>query len=141
MFRGGVDHQLDDKGRITIPAKFRSSLSPVCFLTRGWHGCLFIFPWDKWREIEQRLEAVRITDMQAIAVQRFFSSGTEVQLDAQGRLFLPPQLREYAGIQKDVVIRGTANRIEVWSKANWDHYDRTELSLEKIVEKAAALGI
>jgi MraZ protein len=141
MFRGGVDHQVDEKGRIIIPARFRELLSPACFITRGLNRCLFIFPWAKWSEIEQKLNSASITDINALALQRFFGTGTEANMDGQGRLVISASLREYAEIQKDVFILGASNRLEVWSKAVWADYERQELSLQAVLAKAAAFGI
>lgn len=141
MFRGGVEHQVDDKGRIIIPTRFRELLAPACFVTRGFHRCLFVFPWSKWEEIEEKLSAAPITDLNAMTVQRFFGTGVEASLDSQGRLMIPPALREYAGIKKDVYTEGTGNRLEVWSKERWLEYEAQELSLESVLQKVAALGI
>lgn len=140
-FRGASDHQLDDKGRLSVPAKFRSFLLPVCYITRGWHGCLFCFPWSEWLAIEERLSTIRISDMDGVAVQRFFCGGVEAQPDDQGRVLIPPHLRRETGIERDVHVRGTINRIEVWSRDAWQLYCESELSLEKMAEKAAALGL
>jgi MraZ protein len=140
MFRGGVEQQIDDKGRIIVPTRFRELLSPTCFVTRGLHRCLFVFPWAKWLEIEERLNTAFITDSNAIALQRFFGTGMETSLDSQGRLTLPPALREYAEIKKDAFTLGANNRWEIWAKERWETYEGSELSLEAILQKAAALG-
>lgn len=141
MFRGCFDHQVDNKGRIIVPARFRELLAPACFITKGFHRCLFVFPWKKWLEIEDQLNAAPITDLNALALQRFFGAGMEANPDAQGRLVLSPALREYAGIDRDVFTLGANNRVEIWSKANWCEYEKQELSLEGILAKAAALGL
>jgi MraZ protein len=111
------------------------------FLTRGWYGCLFLFPWERWREIEDRLATVRISDMKGDIVKQFFSGGNEVFLDRQGRVTIPAALREYAGITRDVVIRGVVDRVEIWSKERWLAHQDEQFSPESITEKAAALGI
>jgi MraZ protein len=141
MFRGGFEHQVDQKGRLIVPARFRELLKPACFITKGFHRCLFIFPWEKWLEIEAKLKAASITDLNALALQRFFAAGVEGTPDSQGRLMIPPSLREYAGLEKDIFTLGANNRVEVWSKARWSEYEDQELSLEGILEKVAALGL
>jgi MraZ protein len=140
MFRGAFEYALDDKNRIAVPPRYREDMSPAGFLTRGWNRCLFLFPWKFWDEIETKLSTLRISDMAGIAIQRFFSSGVECRLDGGGRLAIPADLRKYAGITKDVVIRGCANRLEIWAKEVWQQYDEGQ-SLEEIVQKAADLGI
>jgi len=141
VLTGEVDYQLDDRGRIAIPKAFRDSLEHGGFITRGWYGCLFLFPWEQWREIEAKLERVPITDMNGDVVKQFFSGGARVWLDRQGRLVLPAALREFAGVQRDVVVRGVINRIEVWAKDRWQSFQSEQFAPERIVEKAAALGI
>lgn len=141
MLTGEVEYQLDDRGRIAIPKAFRDSLEHGGFITRGWYGCLFLFPWEQWREIEAKLERVPITDMNGDIVKQFFSGGARVWLDRQGRLVLPASLREFAGVQRDVVVRGVINRIEVWAKDRWQSFQSEQFAPERIVEKAAALGI
>jgi len=141
MLTGEVDHQIDDRGRVAIPRAFRDSLEHGGFLTRGWHGCLFLFPWEQWRDIEDKLNRVRITDMAGDIVKQFFSGGTKMTIDRQGRVIIPAALREYAGIDRDVVVRGVINRIEIWSKARWVEFQQQQFAPERIMEKAAALGI
>ena len=111
------------------------------FLTRGWHGCLYLFPWEEWRKIEEKLKDIRITDTDADMVKQFFSGGAKVFLDRQGRVVIPSSLREWAGIQSDVVIRGVINRAEIWAKDRWRSFQNEQFAPERIVKKAEALGI
>ncbi len=141
MLTGEVEHQLDDRGRVAVPRAFRDALEHGGFVTRGWHGCLFLFPWEEWRGIEDRLNQVRITDMNGDIVKQFFSGGAKVFLDRQGRVVLPAALREYAGIETEVVVRGVINRIEIWAKERWIAFQNEQFAPERIMEKAAALGI
>ncbi len=141
MLTGEVEHQLDDRGRVAVPRPYRDAMAHGGFLTRGWYGCLFLFPWERWREIEDRLATVRISDMKGDIVKQFFSGGNEVFLDRQGRVTIPAALREYAGITRDVVIRGVVDRVEIWSKERWLAHQDEQFSPESITEKAAALGI
>jgi MraZ protein len=141
MLTGEVEHQLDDRGRIAVPRPYRAMMEHGGFVSRGWYGCLFLFPWEEWRKIEDRLTQVRITDMNGDIVRQFFAGGNKVFLDRQGRIIIPAALREYAGIDGEVVVRGVINRIEIWSKNRWIQYQKEQFSPERIMEKAAALGI
>ncbi len=141
MLTGEVEHQLDDRGRIAVPRPYRDILEHGGFLTRGWYGCLFLFPWEQWRSIEERLRGIRFTDVKGDLVKQFFSGGVKVFLDRQGRLIIPAALREYAGIADDVIIRGVIDRIEIWGKNRWIAYQQEQFSPDKVIENAAALGI
>jgi MraZ protein len=141
MLTGEVEHQLDDRGRVALPRAYREIMEHGGFITRGWYGCLFVFPWEEWRKIEERLTQVRITDMRGDVVKQFFSGGGKIFLDGQGRITIPAALREYAGITGDVVVRGVINRIEIWGKNRWIAYQDEQFSPDRIMEKAAALGI
>jgi len=141
MLTGEVEHQLDSRGRIAIPRRFRASLQHGGFITRGWYGCIFLFPWEEWRNIEDKLSQVRITDMDGDIVRGFFSTGNEVFLDRQGRVLVSASLRGYAGIEADVVIRGVINRVEIWAKDRWLSFQSEQFEPQRIMQRAAALGI
>ncbi len=141
MFRGAFEHQVDSTGRIIIPVRFRELLKPACFITKGFHRCLFVFPWKKWTEIEDKLNPASIADLNALALQRFFGAGVEANPDGQGRLMISPTLREYAGIEKDVLILGANNRVEIWAKSRWSDYENNELADDAILQKARDLGL
>jgi MraZ protein len=141
MLTGEVEHQLDDRGRVALPRAYREIMEHGGFITRGWYGCLFIFPWEEWRKIEDRLSQVRITDMNGDVVKQFFAGGGKVFLDGQGRITIPAALREHAGISGEVVVRGVINRIELWSPNRWVEYQAVQFTPQRIMEKAAALGI
>jgi len=126
---------------VAVPRAFRESLEHGAFVTRGWHGCLFLFPWEQWRKIEEKLNQVRLTDMGGDIVKQFFSGGTKVWLDRQGRVVLPAALREYAGIQRDLTVRGVINRIEIWAKDRWLSFQAEQFQPERIMAKAAELNI
>jgi len=138
---GEVEHQLDDRGRVAVPRAFRASLEHGGFITRGWYGCLFLFPYEQWRKIEEKLNQVKLTNMNGDIVKAFFSGGTEVWLDRQGRLILPAALREYAGIKDEVTVRGGINRIEIWAKDRWLAFQAQHFAPESIMAKAAELDI
>ena len=120
MFMGEHNHTIDAKGRLIIPAKFREALGEEFILTRGLDGCLSIYPMDEWKSFEEKLKALPLTDKNARAFLRFFVAGaTSCELDRQGRILVPGTLREFAGLEKEVVLTGNLTRIEVWSKEKW----------------------
>jgi len=136
MFMGEFQHTIDEKGRLIIPAKFREDLGPTFVLTRGLDQCVFGYPMDEWKALEQKLKALPFTKKDARAFSRFFFSGaSECQLDKQGRVNITPSLRDYAGLDKECIIIGVSNRIEIWSKSRWEsYYEASESSFEQISE-------
>lgn len=143
MFIGEYHHTLDTKGRLIIPVKFRSSLGDICIATRGLDHCLFLFPFSEWCSLEQKLGNLPLTKAEARAFSRFFFSGaTECEFDAQGRILIPPSLRDYASISREVVIIGVSSRIEIWAKELWlEYFEKAEKTYEEIAEKMGEGGI
>lgn len=137
MFMGEFQHSIDDKGRIIIPAKFREPLGPNFVITRGLDQCLFVYPMEEWVIMEQKLKALPLMKSDARAFTRFFFSGaTECELDKQGRVNLPPNLRDYAKMDKECVVLGVSNRVEIWSKGIWEqYYSQSEETFNDIAEK------
>lgn len=136
MFMGEFQHSIDDKGRVIIPAKFRESLGPSFVVTRGLDQCLFVYPMEEWGVMEQKLKALPLMKSDARAFTRFFSGATECELDKQGRVNLPGNLREYAKLDKDCVVLGVSNRVEIWSKGIWESYfNQSEEAFNDIAEK------
>ncbi|MNB75164.1 cell division protein MraZ [compost metagenome] len=137
MFMGEYQHSVDDKGRIIIPAKFRELLGASFVATRGLDSCLFVYPMEEWAIMEQKLKSLPLMKSDARAFSRFFFSGaTECQWDKQGRVTLPANLREYAKLDKDCVILGVSNRVEIWNKELWEQYfGQSEASFNEIAEK------
>jgi len=137
MFMGQFQHTIDTKGRLIIPSKFREILNTSFVLTKGLDGCLFVYDKDEWSLLEQKLKTLPFTQKDARAFIRFFFSGAvETEIDKQGRILVPPHLREHAGLQKDVVIIGVSNRAEIWSQEHWTQYNEdAALSYEDIAEK------
>lgn len=120
MFTGEYNHTIDIKGRIIVPAKFRSELGSEFVITVGLDGCLFIYPQKEFDELATKLAQLPGT-AQARKLQRYImSSAACVEVDKQGRILIPIKLREYAGVDKDVVFAGVNNKIEIWSKDRWD---------------------
>ena len=136
MFMGEYQHTIDIKGRLIVPSKFREHLGANFVLTRGLDNCLFGYPMDEWKILEEKLKALPVTKKDARAFTRFFFSGaTEVELDKQGRINIPASLRQYAKVEKDCVVIGVSGRIEIWSKPLWDdYYDQSEESFNDIAE-------
>lgn len=143
MFMGEYQHNMDSKGRVIVPAKFRDELGDKFVATRGLDNCLFVYPMNEWSVLENKLTSLPITSKNArIFVRFFFSGATECELDKQGRISIPSNLRDYADLSKETVIIGLANRIELWSKKRWDSYlDDAEDSYEDIAAAMEELGI
>ncbi|MBA9085225.1 MraZ protein [Fontibacillus solani] len=137
MFMGEFQHSIDEKGRIIIPAKFRDLLGTSFVVTRGLDQCLFVYPMEEWGVMEQKLKALPLMKSDARAFTRFFFSGaTECEWDKQGRVNLPGNLRQYAKLEKDCVVIGVSNRVEIWSKDTWEQYfEQSEDSFNEIAEK------
>lgn len=137
MFMGEYRHTIDEKGRIIIPAKFREELGKAFVVTRGLDHCLFVYPALEWSQLEQKLKTLPFTRSDARAFTRFFFSGaTEAELDKQGRVNVPGNLRQYAKLDKECVVLGVSNRVEVWSKRIWESYfAESEESFNEIAEK------
>ncbi|WP_309738371.1 division/cell wall cluster transcriptional repressor MraZ [Paenibacillus sp. SORGH_AS_0338] len=138
MFMGEFQHSIDEKGRIIIPSKFREQLGTSFVVTRGLDHCLFVYPMEEWSLLEQKLKSLPLMKADARAFSRFFFSGaTEVEWDKQGRVNLPGNLkRQYAKLEKECVIIGVSNRVEIWSKETWsEYYDTSEQSFNEIAEK------
>ena len=120
MFMGEYNHVIDAKGRLIIPARFRELLGEEFIMTRGLDGCLSVYPMDEWETFEKKLRSLPFKNKNARTFTRFFVAGaTNCELDRQGRVLVPQPLREFAGLEKEVVLTGNLNRIEIWSKEKW----------------------
>lgn len=136
MFMGEFQHNIDEKGRIIVPAKFRDGLGDRFVVTRGLDKCLFVYPMDEWRVLEEKLKKLPLTKKDARAFTRFFFSGAlECEKDKQGRINIPQPLRNYATLQKECIVIGVSNRIEFWASEVWDDYfTESEESFAEIAE-------
>ena len=136
MFIGEYHHTIDEKGRIIIPSKFREGLGDQFIVTRGIENCLFVYSLHDWEKIIEKLNTLPFTRKDARVFSRFFLSGaTNVELDKQGRVNLPSPLISYANLNKDCVIIGTGDRLEVWAQESWDvFFDSTKDSMSDIAE-------
>lgn len=142
MLIGEYAHTIDAKGRVIVPAKFRTELGERFILTKGFDGCLYGYSLDEWKGIEEKIKTLPlITGKDARNFTRFFfSSAIECELDSQGRILISPSLRAHAMLEKELVIIGVSSRIEIWSKSKWDEYNEAQDS-DDIAEKMAMLGI
>jgi len=143
MFLGEYKHNLDPKGRMAMPAKFRLKLEGGAVLTRGLDKCLFVFPEKEWDALAQKIVSLPISQSSSRAFSRLMLSGaSDVEFDAQGRILIPESLRKYAGLLKSVVVMGLYNRIEIWDEKIWNEYkNKTERESTEIAEKMLDLGI
>lgn len=137
MFMGEFQHQLDAKGRMIMPAKFREELTEHFVITRGLDKCLFGYTLTEWAAIEEKLKALPLTRRDARKFMRmFFSGAVEVEMDKQGRINIPKHLMEYAGLSKEATVIGVSSRIEIWDRKLWsDFYEETEEEFETIAEE------
>ena len=120
MFKGEYNHTIDTKGRVIIPAKFRDKLGETFVITKGLDGCLYGYANEDWQAFEDKLSSLSITNKDSRQFTRFFLAGAaDCEVDKQGRILIPMVLREFAGLEKDVVLVGVSKRIEIWNKEKW----------------------
>lgn len=138
-FMGEYQHNIDQKGRLIIPSKFREALGDIFVLTRGLDNCLFIYTQSEWETLEEKISKLPLTRKDARRFSRFFFSGAvECEVDKQGRVNIPGALRDYSKLEKECIVTGISNRIEIWSKEIWEDYN--EESEELIEESLENLG-
>ena len=137
MFFGQYNNKMDAKGRLSIPIKFRDELGTKFIITRGLDSCLFGYSLEEWQKVESKIKSLPITKKNARTFQRFFfSAATEVEVDKQGRINIPGALIEHASLEKECVVNGLSNRIEIWDKCKWDSIlIESEESVEEIAEE------
>lgn len=141
MFMGEYNHNVDAKGRMIVPSKFREQLGDEFVVTKGLDGCLFVYPNDEWKNIEDKFRDVPLTSKNARKFSRFFFAGaTTCEVDKQGRILIPAVLREYAGLEKEVVSVGVLKRIEIWDKDRWQSTNTYD-DMDEIAENMAELGL
>lgn len=143
MFLGEHSHSIDDKGRVSVPAKFRRQLAKGVVVTRGLDHCLWLYSHSEWEAIARKLADLPITQKKSRAFVRLMLAGAwDAKLDSQGRVILPEYLRQYAGLKKHVTITGLFNRLEVWDEDTWQEYrQHTEEESDSIAESLAELGL
>lgn len=141
MLLGEYAHSIDDKNRVTLPAKFRASFAGGVVLTRGMDGCINAYAKADWEAlVESRLAVLDPLSRESRMMQRFwFSGAAEVEPDKQGRVMVPAALVEAAKLTKDVVVAGVYDHVEIWDRASWrTHLDEVEGSAENVAERLAA---
>ena len=134
MFIGEYSHSLDSKNRMIVPVKLRDELGERFVITKGLDGCLYAYPEKEWKILEEKLKKLAF-------VRFFFSGACEVEIDKQGRGLIPLNLKEYAGIEKDIVSIGALTKVEIWSKEKWQEYNELNIDFNSIAEKMGDLGI
>jgi MraZ protein len=146
MFRGCYEHTIDDKGRLSIPAKLREALeasfSAPFFLTRK-DDCLVAYPSDEWRALEAKIASLPSFDPKVVAFRRFFlAPAQECPLDKAGRILVPPTLRTYAALERDVVLAGMGNHLEIWSRERHEAaMQAAQADFASLAQAMGALGL
>lgn len=135
MFVGEYLHTVDTKGRVAIPARFRAKIERGAVLTRGMDSCLTVYPTETWERKAQALDNITNPRKRHAVERQFFAAAFEVELDAQGRIVIPPKLRKYAGLNGEAMIVGARDRFEIWSGERWQSY-LDELAAEDLSDLA-----
>ena len=143
LFLGVFQHNIDDKGRLAIPAKFRPSVAEGFVMSFGLDRCLYVWQRDQWNDLAEKLAKMPMMNPDARRVARhFFAGATETSLDKLGRVVIPQILRDYAGLRGEVVVAGMPNRLEIWSQESWDEErSRVAENSSTFAEHLAAAGI
>lgn len=141
MFMSEYNHSIDAKGRVIVPVKFREALGDEFVVTQGLDGCLFVFPNSEWKNFEEKLKSLPMSNKDARKFVRFFLAGAAlVEIDKQGRILIPPVLRQFAALEKDVVVVGVGSRVEIWDKNRWDDSTTFE-DMDEIADHMSDLGL
>ena len=143
MLIGEYNHNLDEKGRLAVPVKFRNDLKKGAVVTKGLDGCLFLYTMNEWKILAEKLSRLPISQSGTRAFARLMLAGAmDVQIDKQGRIVIPDYLRKYAGMKKKIVVSGLYSRLEIWDENSWEKYKkRTEKESEDIAEKLGEIGV
>jgi len=143
MFIGEYNHNLDDKGRLAIPAKFRTILKKGAVVTKGLDNCLFLYTKEQFEKIAQKFAALPISQARARAFSRHMLAGAmDVDFDNQGRITLPEYLRQFSSLKKSVIIAGLYNHLEIWDEDSWSKYKtQAEAHSNEIAEELGDFGV
>lgn len=143
MFIGEYKHNLDEKGRMAVPKKFREDLKGGAVVTRGLDNCLFLYTKKEWEKLAEKLASLPFSQSKSRAFSRLMLAGAmDVEVDKQGRVVLPEYLRTFAGLKKTAVVAGLYNRLEIWDQEKWVEYTtKTEQQSNEIAEQMADLGV
>lgn len=141
MYKGKFTHTIDTKGRLIVPSKFREQLGDAFVVTKGADGCLVVYDQTGWEKFEQSLQELPINRKEVRFLARFFLSGAaDVEVDKQGRILIPQDLREFAKLEKDVYLVGMADKIEIWDKSEFERISEGQ-NVEETLERMADWGI
>ena len=143
MFFGEFEHSIDSKGRLTIPAKFKDPLAGGVVITRGLDGCLWAYTRQEWQKVAEKIASLSMANREARQFSRFmFSSAAETIPDRNGRVIIPPKLLQHANIDRDVVVAGVMNKIEIWNPDRWlEEQTKVTEDPESLAAQLANLGI
>lgn len=143
MFIGEYQHSIDPKKRLAVPSKFRVELKNKVVVTRGLDKCLFIYPIKVWEELANKLGTMPVGESATRSFIRLQLAGAvDVEVDKQGRILIPDYLKDYAGLEKNVVIAGIYNRLEIWDEEKWKSYKKdAEKNTDEIAEQLGKLGV
>lgn len=132
MLIGEFLHTIDAKGRLIIPSKFRTDLGEHFIVTKGVDNCLAVYPFSEWEILKAKIDSLPLSKGRDLQ-RHFYSGAFEAELDKQGRIVIPANLREYASLNKDVVVAGVSARAEIWNSGRWEEINK-ELSSQKVLE-------
>jgi MraZ protein len=143
MFIGEYNHTLDDKNRLSLPAKFRSDLGKKIIITRGLDRCLSVYTVSEWKKFTAKLSELSFGQSDSRAFQRFILGGAvEAEFDKSGRILIPPFLKEFAGLSARVFVTGAGNRVELWNEDVWNMYaERIAGQADQLAEKLGEIGM
>jgi MraZ protein len=143
MFIGEYQHVLDSKKRVAVPAKFRTQFKKGIVVTRGLDGCLFVYPRSEWEKIAEKLGSMPVGEKGTRSFIRMVLAGaTDSKLDSQGRVLIPDYLKKYADLNKEVIVAGLFNRLEIWDKKIWEKYkEGAEKNQDEVAEQLGRLGM
>lgn len=141
MFMGEYNHNIDPKGRVILPAKFREILGNCFYITKGNDGCLFVYTAEGWEKLREKLSGLPLTNPGARRIVRYYTSGAmECVPDNNGRITIPQSLREFAGLEKEIVSIGCNDRAEIWNKTRWEEYNSQPVD-ESLFADMAEFGL
>lgn len=143
MLIGQYEHTIDTKKRLALPVKFRSELGSKVIITKGIEHCLVVYTEKEWEQVSAKLGNLPVSQIEARSFARMILAGAmEIVLDKLGRMLIPDYLKEYAALEKDVIVCGLSNRLELWNKQQWEEYSKkAEKGVEEMVSKLGPLGI
>lgn len=143
MFIGEYKYTIDSKKRLALPAKFRRELAKKVIITRGFDGCLVIYPQDEWKTVIEELKKLPTGRRDSRKFNRVVLAGAiELNLDKLGRILIPDYLKKYADLKRNVTICGLSNKLEIWDVQKWETYrKKAEQDIDKVAEKLPELGI